>query len=357
MALEKHITNSLNKAFFHFYMIELDGSHDEGGGQILRTAVGLSAYTGKSFKIYNIRAKRSNPGLMAQHLEAVNAAAKLCNAKVEGNKLHSTELSFVPDKIQAGQLNIKIPTAGSVGLVLQALLIPASLTSLKIKIEGGATYGRWAPPMDYLANILFPLLERMGYNLEVGKIKDGFYPKGGALVEVSVKRSELKPIEFTEKGEPLSIKGISVASSNLEKARVAERQAMSASRILFDEFSDLPLDLKALYRDAICPGTGITLWAECENSIIGADSLGDIGKKSEQVGKEAAVKLIKEFSSGAAVDSHAADQLLPFIAIAGSGKIKTSKITGHIRTNAFVIEKFLGVKFKIMEDLVECSPA
>ncbi|MBU2638641.1 MAG: RNA 3'-terminal phosphate cyclase [Nanoarchaeota archaeon] len=340
-------------------MIQLDGSHDEGGGQILRTAVGLSAYTGKPFKIFNIRARRKNPGLQAQHLEAVNAVARLCNAEVKGNALHSKELEFVPHEVNTGRINVKIPTAGSVGLVLQALMIPASLTTLKIKIEGGATYGKWAPPMDYLANVLFPLLGRMGYNIEVGKIKDGFYPKGGALVEVSVKRSSLKPIELIERGEPLTINGISVASSNLEKARVAERQAMSASKILFNEFGDLPLDLKALYREAICPGTGITLWAECENSIIGADSLGELGKKSEQVGKEAAIKLIKEFSSGAAVDSHAADQLLPYIAIADSGKLKTTKITGHIRTNAFVIEKFLDVKFRIAEQeaLVECFRA
>lgn len=336
-------------------MLEIDGSHDEGGGQILRTAIGLSAYTGKPFKIINIRSKRRNPGLRVQHLEGVNAVAKLCNAEVEGNKLHSQELVFRPGQIQSGRLNVKIPTAGSTGLVLQALMIPSLLTTVKIKIEGGATYGRWAPPIDNQANILFPLLRRMGYEVKLLKVKDGFYPKGGALVEVQIKKSSLKPIELMEKGDLKVVKGISVASSNLEKANVAVRQAKAARKELFD-FFECPIKLQAFYRDSVCPGTGITLWAETEHSIIGADNLGQPGKKSEQVAKEAAKTLIKEYSKGV-VDSHTADQLLPYFAIAGSGKLKTSKITGHIRTNAFIIEKFLDVKFEInaKEAIVECK--
>jgi len=336
-------------------MLEIDGSHDEGGGQILRTCLGLSAFTGKAFKIINIRSKRKNPGLKAQHLEAVNSVAKLCNAEVVGNKLHSQELTFKPGQIKSGRLNINIPTAGSCGLVLQALMIPAFLTTVKIKIEGGATYGKWAPPIDNQANILFPLLRKMGYDIELLNVKDGFYPKGGALVEVQIKKSELKPIELLEKGKLKVVKGISVASSNLEKANVAVRQAKAARKELSSIF-DCPIKLEAFYRDSVCPGTGITLWVETENSVIGADSLGEQGKKSEQVGKEAAKTLIKEYSKGV-VDSYTADQLLPYFAIAGFGKLKTSKITGHIRTNAFIIEKFLKVKFNINEEeaIVECK--
>lgn len=336
-------------------MLEIDGSYDEGGGQILRTALGLSALTGKAFKISNIRLRRKKPGIKPQHLECVNAVARLCDAKVEGANLGSKELSFVPGAIKPGRLNIKIPTAGSVGLVLQAVLIAATSATLKVKIEGGASYGKWAPPMDSLDNVLFPLLKRMGYEIKVLKLKDGFYPKGGALVEIAVKRAALKPIELVDKGKLISVNGISVASSRLEKARVAERQAKSARKELFPYF-DVPIKLKAYYRDSICPGTGITLWAVTENSIIGADSLGELGKKAEQVGKEAAKKLVFEFENGT-VDSYIADQLLPYFALAKGGKLKTSKITGHIRTNAFVIEKFLNVKFSIdeKENIVECK--
>ncbi|MEK6863859.1 MAG: RNA 3'-terminal phosphate cyclase, partial [Nanoarchaeota archaeon] len=330
--------------------IDIDGSHDEGGGQILRTAAGLSAYTGKPFRIFNIRGKRTKPGIRHQHLEAIGAVARLCNAEVKGNVLNSKELEFIPHELGEGRLNIRIPTAGSAALVLQSLMIPALKTTVKVKIEGGATYGKWAPSMDYLANVLFPMLNKMGYNIAVEKLKDGFYPKGGALIEVTIKRSELKPMDFIERGKLKLIKGISVASSNLEKARVAERQAMSAKKTMFDAFSEYECNMQALYRDSICPGTGITLWAEFENTRLGADALGELGKKSESVGREAALALIKEFNTEAVVDLHAADQLLPYIAIAGKGRLKTSKITGHVRTNIAIIEKFLGVKFKVSEE-------
>ena len=335
-------------------MINIDGSFNEGGGQILRTAIGMSAVTGKPFRITNIRAKRNNPGIRAQHLEAINSVAKLCNADVQGNTLWSKELIFQPGRIKSGKLNIKIPTAGSVGLVLQALLIPATFTTVNIKIEGGATYTSWSPPMDSLAHVLFPLLGKMGYNIKILKLKDGFYPKGGALVELQTHRSKLKPVKLTEKGQLKAVHGISTASSNLEKARVAERQAKSARKELFPLF-ECPINIKAYYRDSVCSGTGITLWAETENSIIGADSLGRPGKKSETVGREAAKRLIFEYNNGT-VDSHTADQLLPYFALAGYGKLKTSKITGHIRTNAEIIEKFLQVKFRINEvnHVIEC---
>lgn len=336
-------------------MIEIDGSHDEGGGQILRTSIGMSALTGKPFRIYNIRSRRANPGMRPQHLEAVNAVARFCDAEIVCAGIGAKSLEFIPHQLKSGRLSIRIPTAGSVGLVLQALLIPATQCTIKITIEGGATYGKWAPPMDSMANVLFPLLKKMGYDVEVLSLKDGFFPKGGALVEVKAHMSSLNPIELVEKGSLVSVNGISVASANLEKARVALRQANTARKILFPEF-EAPIKMKAVYRNSICPGSGITLWAETENSIIGADALGESGKKSEGVGREAALKLIGEYSKGA-VDSFTADQLLPYFAIAGSGKLKTSKITGHIRTNAFVIEKFLDVKFLIDEKdcTVECK--
>lgn len=336
-------------------MIEIDGSHDEGGGQILRTAVGLSAFTGKAVSITGIRAKRSNPGMKHQHLEAVNAAARLCDAKVSGAAIGSTGITFEPGQIRAGHLSVKIPTAGSAALVLQALLIPAVRTTLKIVIEGGATYGKWAPPMDFMANVLFPLLRRMGYNIQVLRLKDGFYPKGGALVEIAVKKSELKPIELFAKGKLIAVKGVSVASSQLERSHVAERQATAARKELFFRFEDAPLKIDAFYRDSPCVGTGITLWAETEETIIGADALGEQGKSSESVGREAALRLVEEFENST-VDSHTADQLLPYLAIAGGGGFKTSRITGHIRTNAYIIEKFLDVKFEIDEKsaVVEC---
>ncbi len=334
-------------------MIEIDGSF--AGGQILRTALGLSALTSKPFKMHNIRGIRQKPGLKTQHLECVRTVAKFCNAELLGDKLGSTEITFVPGKLKSGKVRVKLPTAASVSLVLQAVMILGTSTSLKIKIEGGSTYSKWAPPMDHQANILFPLLRKMGYKVEVVRVKDGFFPKGGALVELETSNSRLEPIELLQKGSLISVHGISVATANLEKARIAERQAKAARKILFPEF-DVPIEMKAYYRNAICPGTGITLWAETENSIIGADSLGEKGKSSEQVGKEAAKELVKEYCKGV-VDSYTADQLLPYFAIARGGKLKTSRISMHVKTNCQIIEMFLPVSFEIdeKEATVECK--
>ncbi len=331
-------------------MIKING--DIGGGQVLRTALGLSALTSKPFEIEKIRETRSEPGLKPQHLECVNATARLCDAEVEGNKLNSKYLRFMPQQIKSNRIDVRIPTAGSVSLVLQCLLLAGTLGKLTIKIEGGATYTKWAPPMDYMENVLFRLLSKYGYDIEVKSLKDGFYPKGGALVEVVTSRAKLKPIEITDKGNIVSINGISVASTTLEKARVAERQAMAARKVLFENFPDIDIKLKALYRDSICMGSGITLWTEFSNSIISGDCLGEKGKSSESVGREAAISLLKEID--ATVDSFTADQLIPYMAIMGEGKIITSRITPHIIANSKVSEMFLPVKFKIKDKTIKC---
>ncbi|MEM4244995.1 MAG: RNA 3'-terminal phosphate cyclase [Candidatus Nanoarchaeia archaeon] len=335
-------------------MIVIDGSTGEGGGQMLRTALGLSALTGKSFRMVNIRKGRDSPGIKEQHLQAVNAVAKLCDAKVEGAELNSMELQFEPNQVRSGNLNVAISTAGSVGLVLQSILIPAIKTDLRIRIKGGATYGKWAMPVDHFKFVLSPLLKRVGYETGVVVKKEGFYPKGGALVEVfSGKVKQLSPVNIIEKGKVLSICGRSVASERLRSSRVAERQANYAKKLLFDYFK-LDAKIKIDYVNTLNPGSGIQLWVETENSILGGDSLGELGKKAEFVGEEAANNLIQDFEHGC-VDRFTSDQLLPYMAISGCGKFLSSKITDHVRTNAFVIEQFMDVKFNIKDKLVECS--
>ncbi|MEA3378346.1 MAG: RNA 3'-terminal phosphate cyclase [Nanoarchaeota archaeon] len=334
-------------------MIKIDGS--QGGGQMLRSALGLSAVTGKAFQMINIRGSRPKPGLKIQHLEGTRAVAQICNAEVLGLNLGSKELIFKPQEIKSGKIKIKVGTAGSVGLILQAVLIPATQTKIKILIEGGATYGKWCVPMDSLWNIVFPLLSRMGYDIKVKNVKQGFYPKGGTRVEVVSKKAELKPIEIMDKGKLLALKGISVASSSLKRSKVAERQIKAAKHIIFSSFNK-NINILNLYSETLCPGSGITLWAECENSIIGADCLGEKGKRAEIVGAEAAQKLIIEYEN-AAVDAFTADQLMVYMALAKGGKIKTSKITEHMKTNAKIIEKFLNVKFKLDNNIIECCNA
>ncbi|MHA1828488.1 MAG: RNA 3'-terminal phosphate cyclase [Candidatus Heimdallarchaeaceae archaeon] len=242
-------------------------------------------------------------------------------------------------------MKIKISTAGSIGLVLQAVLLVTSQIekSIKIEINGGGTWNKWAPPVLYLKKVLLPLLKE---GTEIKILRDGFYPKGGARVEVITKPIKLEPIEFLERTEIKEINGFSIASKSLEKARVAERQTKMAKELIKQKFNK-ELKIETKYVDSYSPGSGILIYIKTENSVIGGDSLGEIRKSAENVAKEAVKNLMFEYANGV-VDRHAADMLLPYMALS-SGKIQTSEITHHIKTNISVIEKFLPVRFEIDE--------
>lgn len=336
-------------------MIGIDGSYGSGGGQIIRTALALSALTGKEFRIFNIRAKRKKPGLQPQHLSCVNAVAKLCNAKVEGNFLGSNNIEFFPGRISEENLKIDIGTAGSISLVLQALMPALVKITKPIEMEIiGGTDVKLAPTIDYIKNVLLNLLEKIGYDAKIEILRRGFYPKGGGIIKFGVMPPEIKRYEFIEREKLLCINGISVASESLRKARVAERQAEEVKKLLYN--FNLPLNIKTEYIEAYSDGSVVTLWLETEKSILGASALGERGKRSEDVAKEAAEKLVDEIKNNAVVDKHASDQLLPYLALT-EGILKASEITEHAKTNAFVIEKFLPVKFKIDEinKTIECK--
>lgn len=317
----------------------------EAGGQLVRTACALSAITRRSFKITNIRGSRPNPGLQIQHMEGIKSIAELCDAETKGLELKSKELDFYPKKLEAKDLKIKISTAGSIGLVLQAVLLVTSQLSksIKIEIDGGGTWNKWALPVLYLEKVLFPLLKE---ETEIKILRDGFYPKGGAKVEIITKPLKSKPIEFLERTEIKEINGFSIASKNLEKAKVAERQAKIAKELIKQKFNK-ELNIETKYVDSLSPGSGVLIYVKTENSVIGGDSLGEIKKPAETVAKEAVKNLILEHANGV-VDGHAADMLLPYMTLS-SGKIQTSDITQHVKTNTSVIEKFLPIKFEINE--------
>ncbi len=333
-------------------LIEIDGSALEGGGAILRVASALSAVTGKPIHIFNIRRVRKRPGLRMQHLEGLKAVAELCNGKLKGAKLDSTEIWFYPKKIQAKELSISILTAGSTGLIFQILKLPVSQAEgeVKINIKGGAVFGKFAPPLLSSKNILLPVLEKIGYRAEINILKHGFYPVGGSSVKITVRPcKEFKPLVLTERGEIESIEGISIASKYLEKAKVAERQAKTVKEIL--ENSGFSPKIKTGYVDAKCPGSGIVLWAKTSlGCILGSDSIGERGKPSEKIGKEVAQDLLKTIASEATVDKHISDQVLIFLAMTkGKSIIVAPELTNHAKTNIWVIEKFLGKRFSTEE--------
>jgi RNA 3'-terminal phosphate cyclase (ATP)/RNA 3'-terminal phosphate cyclase (GTP) len=331
-------------------MLTIDGSYGEAGGQILRTALGLAVLTQTPIKVINIRAKRVQPGLRPQHLEGLRAVVQLCNGKVKGDRIGSTEIEFFPGQIAKRQLEIVIPTAGSIGLILQSLQLACvhAESNINIVINGGADFGSWAPPIPWLQNVLLPLLKKMGYTIEIKSLRSGFYPKGGAKTEIKITPAQkLKPIVLTKQGEIKSIKGLSIAAQQLRLRNVAERQAESASNVIEKQLG-FKAQIEIKYVEALNPGSGLVLWLQTENTVIGSSAIGQIGITAENVGQRAAKDLINDFETDACLDRHAADQILPFLALAeGQSEITIPELTSHARTNMWVIEQFLKTKFFI----------
>ncbi len=334
-------------------MLEIKGDYLEAGGQIIRTSLALSIITQKPFTITNIRKGRKEPGLKEQHLQTVRAAAKLCNAKVEGDELHSTKLSFIPRKIMNTDLEVNISTAGSTALVLQSLLIAGTHHDLNIHIKGGGTWNLNASSIPYFQKVLIPILQKMNYNIKIDTISHGFYPKGGAELKVTTRKTNLKPLQLTERGNLNSIKFFSQASESLKKRKVAERQSEMARKTL----SDYNLGICNKYFPSFSTGSGILLTAEFENTVLGYDVVGEKIKTAEQVGQEAALGLKKEIDSKATIDKFMTDQILPYLALAkGKSIIKIPELTMHAETNIWLIKQFLNVEFKIKDNLIHVNP-
>lgn len=350
-------------------MLEINGNYGEGGGQIVRTALALSTLTNDPFYVYDIRKGRKKGGLKAQHLHAVKALEQLCDAKVEHSFLGSSDLSFYPGLIKSKNLNVDVGTAGSISLLLQALLMPCCFADDKMKISiTGGTDGKWAMPWDFFTNMYLPLIKPF-CNIDSELVKRGYYPKGGGKIILKIspkyKLSEFNDfnefrqyliqdgpsIDLTERGDLKGIYGVSHASSSLKQADVADRQAKSAKKYLSS--INCPINISKEYYDTFCPGSGVFLCADYQNSRLGADALGEKGKRSEQVGEEAAKNLMKEINSEAPVDSHLADNLIPWLIF--GGKIKVSEITPHTKTNMWVVEQFLGKTFDVNDNLISVN--
>jgi RNA 3'-phosphate cyclase len=321
----------------------IDGSYLEGGGQIIRTSVALSAITGKSCKIFNIRSGRKNPGLQAQHLKGIEAAAKLCEAELKNAKIGSQSIEFVPKKIKGGYFSIDIGTAGSIGLVLQTLVPVCIHADREVELEIiGGTDVKWSPNIEYFQEVFCRNVKKMGIEIESEILKYGFYPKGGGKVKVKIKSCQkLKSLNLIERGNVKRYDIRSIVSKSLEKSKVAERQIEGAKKIIpkFDcEYFE--------YVDAFSPGSTTHIHAHCDNSVLGSTVLGERGEPAEKVGEETAKDLMKQINSNACLDEHMADQILPYIALAG-GSVSVAEITNHCKTNMRIIEKFLSVKFEI----------
>jgi RNA 3'-terminal phosphate cyclase (GTP) len=347
-------------------IVSIDGSFREGGGQILRTALALSTLTGRPFRAERIRLNRPTPGLRAQHLSAITALSRMSGGRAKGARIGAQEIEFVPGEIAPGPYYLDIGTAGSVTLLLQALLLPGMFArgEMRLRIQGG-TDTRWSIPVDYFTHLILPVF-RQFCGIEVLGMQRGFYPKGKGALELKITpqmptapakdassvlaavHRRFPKLDSSMRRDVAGIKGVSAAASVLAKARVAERQAEAAREALG---SRVPVEIGEEYCRTASPGSVITVWALDRHgrALAGGDALGERGKPAEAVGREAAEKLLQTLDTEAAVDVHLADNLIPLLALVG-GAIQTARITDHIRANMYVCERFLDVDFKVNEE-------
>lgn len=332
-------------------MREIDGSYGEGGGQLLRTAVALSAITGEAVHVRSIRANRSNPGLAPQHLTAVMAVARLCSAETEGLEVKSRETLFRPGQLGGGRYDFSVGTAGSITLVLQAALPVAVACDERswLHISGG-TDVRAAPPLDYFRLVLLPLLSRMGVRARIEVLKRGYYPRGGGEVAVEVLPSlPLQPLLLDAPGDHLRKIRVYAHIANLPD-HIVQRMVSSALAEL--PASPAPsINQTVLGADqAIGAGGAIVLVAQKEQAILGASAVAQRGVPAETLGSEAGRQLRDEISAGATLDIHAADQVLIYLALAGGAShFLARKLSSHALTTIWLLEQFLPVRFNIFE--------
>ncbi|MEB2284314.1 MAG: RNA 3'-phosphate cyclase [Polyangiaceae bacterium UTPRO1] len=329
-------------------MLEIDGSYGEGGGQLVRLAVALSAATGRPVVLRNVRAARRNPGLAPQHLAAVRAVASLADAEVDGAALRSLALRFVPGALRGGEYRFDVGTAGSITLVFQALL-PVMVVAnrpVAIRVAGGSDV-RQSPCTDYFVRVLLPLLARMGIAPRLEIVRRGYYPLGGGELRLELDAAELQPLHLGKHGTVTSIEGCAHVANLPEHIAIRMRSGTLAP---LAAVTDVAPEIAALVLDerrAHGAGGAIAVWARTTTTVLGAGRAAERGVRAEALGTAVGAELAADIATGATVDLHAADQLLVFLALAGGGSYLARAVTSHMRTAMWLIEKFLPVEFTV----------
>lgn len=326
-------------------MLNIDGSQGEGGGQILRSSVALSAVTGTPVTVTNIRAGRSKPGLMRQHLTAMRAAAEICDGDLTGGSIGSCELTFTPGSIRGGDYSFSVGTAGSTTLVLQTVL-PALLVAEEpstVTLEGG-THNPFAPPFPFLANAYLPLVNRMGANITAELLRPGFYPAGGGKIKIGIQPCrDLSALDLSERGE-IERRSVRAICSNLPGS-IGERECQVIQRKTGWDDECFTVDVVT---DSPGPGNVIVAEVESENVTEVITAFGQVGRPAEAVAKDLSREIRRYIGAEVPVGEYLADQILLPMAIgkangSGGGTFRTMALSRHATTHIDIIREFLDV--------------
>ncbi len=320
-------------------MITIDGAEGEGGGQVVRNTCALSLVTGEPFTIENIRGGRDQPGLMRQHLTAIEAACTIGGGDCEGLELGSSRIVFRPGSVSGGDYRFAVGTAGSTALVLQTVLVPLVLADKpsSLVIEGG-THASMAPPFDFIEKCFLPVLARMGTHVTARIKRHGFFPRGGGRIEIDIAPAPLQRIECIERGAPTGHSG-SVLYASIDDA-IAARIRKAAYKQLPD-WDGNAIILRELPAEQ-GPGIAMMLETGFENVTEIVSGFGKLGLSAERIGKTAGKRMAGYEASGAFAGPYLQDQLLLPMALAGGGAFTSVKISQHTRTAADIIAQFTG---------------
>ncbi|MBN1330020.1 MAG: RNA 3'-terminal phosphate cyclase [Candidatus Heimdallarchaeota archaeon] len=336
-------------------IIRIDGSMLEGGGSIVRNTIALSAILQKPVEIFNIRAKRSKPGLRNQHTFVIRSISEMCNADITGANVGSSEVTFFPGRISGGEYKIDVQTAGSITLVLQAL-IPVAVYApnpTKFLLKGG-TDVPMSPPLDYFRFVYLPMMERLGLDITLCSGRRGHYPRGGGILSCDINPIiRLNPITYKFE-EHFKIERINAKAHAVQlPSHIADRMISSAD----EELRKYNYTLENIERDCpepkydahLGPGTGIFLWAYTNyDTILAGDCLGEKGLPAEEVGKIAAKRLLEQIVTQKPIDYHLSDQLVLWMSLSQFPSIiDTTKISLHTLTNIEIAKKFTRAEFTV----------
>ena len=328
-------------------MITIDGSTGEGGGQVLRTALSLSVATGQPFHLEHIRRRREKPGLLRQHLTAVQAAAAVGEARVEGDVLGSTEIRFEPTTVRAGQYRFAVGSAGSATLVLQTVLPPllTAGSEATVVLEGG-THNPWAPPFDFLQRVFLPIVNRLGPQVEASLTQPGFYPAGGGSFTVRVRPSRsLNRLDLRSRGDIVG-RRVTALLANLPR-HIAERELRTAVAGLNwkADWSSV-----ATYDGVAGPGNVLLIEVESKDVTEIATGFGAVGVAAEAVANQAMRQMRRYLAAGVPVGEHLADQLLTVLALGAGGVFTTLALSRHTLTNIEIIRRFMDVQVVVTDE-------